>query len=167
MKRTLTQAGGGNDFELRDNKVRKINIFKKEGWQTLSDHDVLNQILAFVKKLRWIEMWKLGEISIMESKFDDGDLFHREFKYNITFADGLFHCWHNFLRNITDKKVRCGMSKWLTIQSCTYYSKSRGGLHSWESFHRSNFMVTDQTYESEDEVVEQLHDTTGLEKVDN
>lgn len=151
MKRAFSQAFGGgglNDFELRNDKVQKINVFKKDLFQTLSAHDILNQILALVQKLRWKDLWIKGEICLFESKFDDGDIFARVFKYNVTFAEGLFMCWHNFLRDVTNKKAATGFSKWLTIQSCTYYSKSRSGLHSWESFHRSNMVITDMEFES-------------------
>jgi len=142
MKRSLSSALSGNDYELRNNKTKRINYFRKEEFAVLECHDVLNNIFGFLRKLNLMAMWFQGKVLIMESKFDDGDLFLRQFVYNKEFANTCFLHWHGFLKDVVMLKSVAKMNH-LTIQKCTYWSKSREGVHSWESFHRANFIISD------------------------
>lgn len=140
MKRSLSLALPGSDYELRNNKVQRKHYFDAKEFATLASHDVLNIIFGFIRRLNAWDMWKDGRVLLMQSKFDDGELFIRDFVYNKEYANTCFLHWHGFLKEVVNLKQSCGM-KHLTIQSCTYWSKSREGIHSWESFHRSNFMI--------------------------
>jgi len=149
MKRSLSLALPGTDFELRNNKVSRKHYFDEKQFQTLAAHDVMNIIFGFIRKINAWNMWKDGRVLLMQSKFDDGDLFIREFVYNSEYANTCFLHWHGFLKQVVNLKQSVGM-RHLTIQSCTYWSKSREAIHSWESFHRSNFMICED-WSSDDE----------------
>lgn len=165
MKRSLEQSGGapGSEYELRNNKVRRVNYFKKECFGLLAAHDVLTLIFQKMCQVRWMDEWFNGKILIMQSRFeydemfritdtrfDDEDVFQREFVYTGDRVNVVFHTWHMYLRKITDLKAQANISRNLTIQSCTYWSRARESVHTWDSYHQSNFVLHD-SISSEDE----------------
>lgn len=150
MKRSLSAGAPGTEYELRNNKVRRINYFKKECFSILAQHDVLTLIFQKICQVRWMNEWFDGKVLIMQSRFDDEDIFQREFVYTGGRVNVVFHTWHMYLRKITDLKAQANISRNLTIQSCTYWSKAREAVHTWDSYHQSNFILHD-SISSEDE----------------
>lgn len=151
MKRSRSSlALGGDGYELRNSKVCRKNYFGKEEIAMLDQHDILNIIFGFIRKIGYAKDWKEGRVLIMESRYDDGHLYYRDTYYNKQYANSVFLHWHSFLSTVLRKKEEEG-NRNLTIQKCTYWSKSRDATHSWESFHRCNFHLesTDERWPDE------------------
>lgn len=153
VKRARNDGASPNEYELRDAKVQKVIVFKKEQWLTLDSHDVVNNIFRYMKLLVLTEMWFRGQVQLFTSKFLDGDTFFREVHVNPFSVFGVFSFWHSFLTTVSRRKEDAGVNHHLTIQTANYYSATQKTVVSWESFHRGKFMIAEGSDDEDNNAV--------------
>lgn len=136
MKRTCSTgrfSGGGNDFDIRKNKVQKRLALP--GWfvEGLGANDVWWHIMDAHQRAVWMEKWKCGCLQIFRCEFDDGTLLMREWHFSQA-SMRFFNAWWGFLGQSKVAKRRAGCWRQMTICSARYL-RADEATHKFESYH--------------------------------
>lgn len=166
MKRARTEACGGNEYELRNNKVQKKNgIMPAWFIEGLGSHDVWHIVEDYHRKLHWSRNWFRGTLQIFRCEFDNGDVLFSE--WNIGGPTmRLFNSWWGFLSKAKEMKRALGWWSQMTIMSSNYWMIASKKIHKWESFHigrgdGAEFFEITEGHESSDETMIQQEYING------
>lgn len=140
MKRVRTDYANLADYELRNNKVRKVGIMP--GWfmNGLGQSDVWKHIGFYLRSLQWSELWFSGRLQFFNMTFDNGDIVHSKWHVDTRTeveagSQFLFNSWWGFLEEGKKIKKENGWWRQTTVATSRYWMIGIEKIHKWESFH--------------------------------
>jgi len=145
MKRSRS-SGGGNEWEIRNNKVQKKMALPAVLIEALAKTDVWPYIAGMQRWIHWTEKWYSGHLQIFRCQFDNDDIICS--KWNMCGQSlRFFNAWWGFLSEVKRLKAEMGIWCQLTIASSSYWQKNADKVHRFESFHLGAKSTDPNTYD--------------------